>query len=64
MTQTKSNNVPISEIAEAMSLGLNTFYSAARRGELPFPVVRVGKRFFIPRQPFEAFLATGRPTNA
>ena len=60
----KSRNVPISEVAEAMEMGLNTIYSAARRGELPFPVVRVGKRFFVPRQPFETFLATGKPTNA
>lgn len=62
-TEPKSRNVPINEIAEAMDLGLNTVYGAAKRGELPFPVVRVGKRFFVPRGPYEAFLETGKPTN-
>ena len=63
-SQEKSRNVPIPEIASAMDLGVNTVYGAAKRGELPFPVVRVGKRFFVPRGPYEAFLETGKPTNA
>lgn len=62
-TEPKSKNVPIPEIAEAMDMGVNTIYSAAKRGELPFPVVRVGKRFFVPRGPFEEFMQTGRATS-
>ncbi len=63
-TEPKSRNVPIPEIAQAMDLGVNTVYAAAKRGDLPFPVVRVGKRFFVPRGPFETFLETGQATNA
>ena len=63
-TEPKSKNVPIPEIAEAMDMGINTIYSAAKRGELPFPVVRVGKRFFVPRGPYEEFMQTGQATNA
>ncbi len=55
--------VTIDEVARAMGIGRGLAYRAAEHGELPFPCLRVGRRFVIPRRPFEEFLQTGKATS-
>lgn len=38
----------IERFAAVTGAGRNTVYSAARRGELPVPVIKVGRRLVIP----------------
>lgn len=45
----------ISEVGEILGIGRNSAYEAAQRGD--FPVLRVGKRFLVPKAALEKFLA-------
>ena len=56
--------VTIDEVAQAMGISRGLAYRQAEAGGFPFPCSRIGKRFVIPRKPFEAFLETGMTTNA
>jgi excisionase family DNA binding protein len=46
----------MAEVAERLDIALNTAYAYAKRGELPFPVRRVGAQYRVPRQPFDRWL--------
>jgi excisionase family DNA binding protein len=48
----------IQETAEKLGLGVNETYRAASRGD--FPVMKLGRRFLVPRQAFDHFIATGK----
>jgi len=48
----------IEEAAKMLGIGRNTAYLAAGRGEIP--VIRVGRRFLVPRAAFERFLDGGK----
>jgi len=50
----KPHAYSISEIAEALGIGLSTAYRHAREGELP--TVRLGKRLLVPAQAIERLL--------
>ncbi len=50
----------VEEAARILGLGRNTAYVAARRGELP--VIRIGKRFVVPKAALEKLL--GAPIDA
>ena len=52
--------VQLPDVARALGIGLGSAYQAARRGDLPFPCVKVGNRFVIPEAPFRRFLETGK----
>jgi excisionase family DNA binding protein len=51
------------EVAEALGLGRNTVYTAAKRGDLPLPIVKIGKRLVVPRQAVDELLAS-QPAGA
>ena len=46
----------IAEIAERLDIALNTAYAYAKRGELPFPVRRVGAQYRVPKEPFDRWV--------
>ena len=56
--------VSIPECAQALGISLGGAYSAARRNELPVPVIRVGRRYLVPRAALERILANGTPHPA
>ncbi len=47
----------IEEAARAFGIGRGTAYLAARRDELPVPVIRVGRRMMVSRVAVEAVLS-------
>ena len=53
--------VSIPECARALGISLGGAYSAARRDELPVPVIRIGRRYLVPRAALERVLADGTP---
>jgi excisionase family DNA binding protein len=44
----------IAEAAKELGIGKNQAYAAAQRGELP--VIRIGKRILVLREPFKRML--------
>ncbi|MFC6317885.1 helix-turn-helix domain-containing protein [Corynebacterium gerontici] len=40
---------PLLEAASLMNMARSTAYRLAREGKLPFPVKRVGGRYYVPR---------------
>lgn len=44
------------EVATILGVSQNELYPRLRRGEMAFPVVRVGRRWLIPARPFYAWL--------
>jgi len=64
MTEKENSDVvQVGEVARRMGLSVNAVYNAARVGSLPFPTFRVGKRFVIPREPFERVLRGEVPSD-
>jgi excisionase family DNA binding protein len=51
----------IAEVAERLDLSVNTLYTYAKRGELPFPVRRVGPQYRVPKDPFDRWLRGEAP---
>ena len=51
---TGRKTLTIPEAANALGIGRNTAYEAARRGEIP--TIRIGKRLLVPWGPFEQML--------
>jgi excisionase family DNA binding protein len=51
----------MAEVAERLDIALNTAYAYAKRGELPFPVRRVGAQYRVPREPFDRWLRGEAP---
>jgi excisionase family DNA binding protein len=51
----------IAEVAERLDLAANTLYAYAKRGELPFPVRRVGPQYRVPKAPFDRWLRGEAP---
>jgi predicted DNA-binding transcriptional regulator AlpA len=56
----KPQTVQLPEVANALGIAIGSAYQAARRGDLPFPCVKIGNRFVIPEAPFRRFLETGK----
>jgi excisionase family DNA binding protein len=54
----------IAEVAERLDLAANTLYAYAKRGELPFPVRRVGPQYRVPKAPFDRWLRGEAPEPA
>ncbi len=63
MKQDNLQVVTVEEMAKAMGISRGLAYREAECGGLPFPCLRVGRRFVIPRKPFEEFLQTGKATS-
>jgi len=51
--------VTIAEAAKLLGIGRNLCYELARRGELPVPVLRCGRRLLIPKRSLERILGEG-----
>jgi excisionase family DNA binding protein len=51
------------EVAQILNLGMTELYGRLQRGETPFPVRRVGRRWLIPKKPFFEWL-DGESTDA
>ena len=53
----KRSTMTIPEFCRALGIGRNQGYTAAQRGELPVPVIRIGKRVLVARAAVERLLA-------
>jgi hypothetical protein len=51
-----SQTYTIIELSELLGLSRNSTYLAAANGELPFPVLRIGKRLVAPKRPVDRML--------
>jgi len=47
----------VAEAAKELGIGKNQAYVAAKRGELP--IIRIGKRILVLREPFKRMLGGG-----
>jgi excisionase family DNA binding protein len=54
--------VTVEEAASILGIGRNSAYEAVRRGEIP--VIRIGRRFLVPRAALERMLSEGAPSGA
>jgi excisionase family DNA binding protein len=54
MTKEAPRTYRIQEVARLLGIGRNQAYSAAKRGDLP--VIKIGKRLFVPRAAFDRML--------
>lgn len=45
-------NVP--QVSELLGVSKASIYTAIKMGEFPFPVIKIGGRYVIPRQPVDA----------
>lgn len=48
----KTYNVP--QVSELLGVSKASIYTAIKMGEFPFPVIKIGGRYVIPRQPVDA----------
>ena len=49
MTERLTLTLP--ETAKILGIGRNTYYELARTDQLPVPVLRLGRRIVVPREP-------------
>jgi excisionase family DNA binding protein len=52
----KPRTYSIPEVARLLGLGRSAAYAAAERGDLPVPVLRIGRRLVVPRAPLDRLL--------
>lgn len=55
-----SATVTLKEAAEIIGVHRTTLAAAARRGELPFPIIRIGARWRVCKAHLAEYLRTGR----
>ncbi len=53
------STVSVEEAAELLGIGRTLAYRLAAAGELPVPVVRIGRKLRIPAAPLRALLGLG-----
>ncbi len=53
----KAKTQTIEEAAKELGIGRNQAYAAAKRGEIP--IIRIGKRILVLREPFKKMLGGG-----
>ncbi len=51
-----SQTVSVGTAAQMLGVGRNTAYEAVRAGTFPSPVIRIGRRYLIPRAALERLL--------
>lgn len=49
------------EVAAVMGISCHTLYKL--REQMPFPILRVGRNYRIPKKPFIEYMRTGRTAN-
>lgn len=52
----KQAAIDMRDVSLLSGVHISTIQRAAQRGELPFPVARIGQRYVIPSAPVRAFL--------
>ena len=62
---TSSDNIrrqtyTLEESARLLGIGRFTAYQCALEGRIPFPCIRLGRRYVIPKGPLDRFLAIGK----
>ena len=57
LEKTKRDFLTVKEVSAGMGISRQLFYKVADR--VPFPVLKIGRAYKIPKQPFIAFLKTG-----
>lgn len=53
--------VDVATAAGILGVNKHTIYEAIKRGDQPFPVIRVGDRILIPRAALQRLLQVGVP---
>lgn len=46
----------ITEVAQILGIGKSAAYNAAKRNDLPVPVIKIGGRYVVPKAPLDALL--------
>jgi excisionase family DNA binding protein len=54
----------LEELATSLGIGRSLVYDLARRGELPVPVLKLGRRFVVPRSAVERLLGVEDAASA
>lgn len=49
------------EVAAVMGISCHTLYK--QRDQMPFPILRIGRNYRIPKKPFVEYMRTGRTAN-
>lgn len=49
------------EVAAVMGISCPTLYKL--REQMPFPILRIGRNYRIPKKPFAAYMRTGKTGN-
>ena len=57
LEKTKRDFLTVKEVSAGMGISRHLFYKVA--DSVPFPVLKIGRAYKIPKQPFIAFLKTG-----
>lgn len=52
----EQRTVTVEEAAKLLGIGRNTAYEAVRTDSFPTPVIKVGRRYLIPRAPLDRLL--------
>jgi len=47
----------VDEVAGRLGIHRLTMYSAIKRNEVPFPIIRIGRRIVVPREAFDRVMA-------
>jgi excisionase family DNA binding protein len=55
--------VDVATAASILGVNKHTIYEAVKRGDQPFPVIRLGDRILIPRAALERLLEEGVDTE-
>ena len=56
-TTLQADAMPIKELAERTGTHYTTVWELARRNELPVPVFRVGRRYFVSRKAYDELMS-------
>jgi excisionase family DNA binding protein len=56
MRSTSAQLFNLEETALVLGIGRSTIYRAVRDGKVPFPVHRIGGKWYVPRRALERFL--------
>jgi excisionase family DNA binding protein len=59
MEQTLRATADIAEAARVLGIHKQTLYDAIKRGEQPFPIIRVGARILVPREALDRLVREG-----
>ena len=62
LEKTKRDFLTVKEVSAGMGISRHLFYKVADR--VPFPVLKIGRAYKIPKQPFITYLKTGEAVKS